>query len=329
MNPTVLVTGANGYTGGNLCRYLAARGIPVRAMYWAPDGKPEFCDDKIHLVAGDLRDRDGLGRILEGIDIVYNIAALYRPTNVSNKMYWDVNVEGTRNIVELAAEANAKRFVHCSTIGVHGTIENPPATEDAPLAPDDYYQFTKLKGEQLCREIGQETGMPVAIVRPAAIYGPRERRFFTLTRLIQKGRFVMFGKGDVLYHFIHIDDLCEAFLRCAESPAAVGQTYIVADDHAISLNKVIEILAKTLNVAPPRIRLPLFVLYAASIACEFACKPFGLSPPLHRRRASWFSSDRSFDINKIRSELGFMPKFTPDAGLADMVRSYREAGWLP
>jgi len=329
MNPTTLVTGANGYTGSNLCRFLAARGVAVRAMYWEPDGEPDFSDENIQPVAGDLRDRDGLSRILDGIDVVYNIAALYRPTNVSNQMYWDVNVEGTRNIVELAAEAKVKRFVHCSTIGVHGTIDNPPATEEAPLKPDDYYQFTKLKGEELCREIGHETGLPVAIVRPAAIYGPRERRFFTLTKLIQKRRFIMFGNGQVLYHFIHIDDLCDAFVRCAADPVAIGKTYIVADEQAITLNQVTDILAQALAVAPPGFRLPLTVLYAASVVCEFACKPFGLSPPLHRRRASWFASDRAFDASKVRRELGFMSKTGPEVGLSDMVRSYREAGWIP
>jgi len=129
MNPTVLVTGANGFTGSRLCRYLAERDIPVRAMYWPNDGVPEISDARIQMVPGNLRDKYSLRAALEGIEVVYNIAALYRPPNVSNRMYWDVNVEGTRNIVELAAEAGVKRFVHCSTIGVHGTIDNPSATE--------------------------------------------------------------------------------------------------------------------------------------------------------------------------------------------------------
>ena len=329
MNPTILVTGANGFTGSRLARYLAQRDILVRAMYWPDDGEPDLDDERIQLVPGDLRDKDSLRAALEGIEVVYNVAALYRPTNVSNQMYWDVNVEGTRNIVELAAEAGVKRFVHCSTIGVHGTIDAPPATEEAPLQPDDYYQFTKLKGEELCREIGQETGLPIAIVRPAAIYGHEERRFFMLAKLIQKGRFIMFGRGRVLYHFIHIDDLCDAFVLCAEQDAAVGETFIIADDHAITLNQINEIIADELGVSPPRIRLPLFVLIVASTLCEFACKPFKLSPPLHRRRASWFIADRSFDISKARKELGYTPKVSPDVGLKDMVRSYRAAGWIP
>ena len=298
-------------------------------MYWPDDGVPEVNHDLIQMVPGDLRDKDSLRSALEGIDVVYNIAALYRPTNVSNRMYWEVNVEGTRNIVELAAETGVKRFVHCSTIGVHGTIDNPPATEEAPLKPDDYYQYTKLKGEELCREIGEEKGLAVAIVRPAAIYGIEETRFFMLAKLIQKGRFIMFGNGRVLYHFIHINDLCAAFMLCAEKAEAVGETVIIADDHAITLNDVNRIIADALGVSPPRIRLPLFVLTIASTLCEFACKPFKISPPLHRRRASWFIADRAFDIGKARKLLGYEPQVTPDEGLKEMALSYRKAGWIP
>jgi len=264
MKATALVTGANGYTGSNLCRHLARNGVPTRGMYWEPDGFPDFSAPNLELVAGDLCDRDSLKKALDGIEVVYNIAALYRPTNVSNQMFWDVNVDGVGNLVELAAEAGVRRFVQCSTIGVHGDIERPPANESAPIKPADYYQFTKHKGEELSLELARSSNLPLAVVRPAAIYGPLERRFLQLPRLIQKKRFVMFGSGEVLYHFIHIDDLCRAFELCAEHEDAPGQVYIIADDHAISMNQVVEIISEGLGVRPPRLRLPLIVLASHS-----------------------------------------------------------------
>jgi len=297
-------------------------------MYWPPDGAPNYTHDRLELVPGDLRDRDSLRRALKGVDIVYNIAALYRPTNVPDQMFWDVNVDGVRNLVELAVESGVKRFVHCSTIGVHGHVHDPPANEDAPIKPDDHYQFTKLKGEEAVRNIGRQRGLEVAIIRPAAIYGPLEQRFLKLPKLIRRKRFVMFGRGDVLYHFIHIQDLCEAFVLCAKRDEAVGRTYIIADDHAITLNTIVTIIAEALEMTPPKRHLPLFTLMWPSIACELACKPFKLSPPLHRRRASWFFATRSFDISRARGELGFDPKVSPDQGLRDMVKSYQSAGWL-
>lgn len=326
--PTALVTGANGYTGSHLCQYLAGKGICTRGMVWAPDGQPTFAAENLELVDGELRDPHSLERALEGIEVVYHIAALYRPVNVPKSMYWDVNVQGTTNLLELAARAGVKRFVHCSTIGVHGTIDQAPADENAALKPDDYYQYTKLKGEQKARDLAGKLGMPTVIVRPAAIYGQGERRFLGLARLIGRRWFVMFGSGDVLYHFIHIDDLCEAFYLCARQEVAIGQTYIIADDHAITLNQITATIAGALEIPPPRRNLPMWMLKAAALACEGICWPLRVSPPIHRRRASWFAATRSFTTAKARRELAFDPKVRIEAGLTDMVQSYREAGWI-
>ena len=328
VKPSVLVTGANGYTGSFLCRYLARKGVPTRGMYWPPDGEPDFSCENLELVPGDLTDRESLRRALDGVRVVHNVAALYRATNVPKKMYWDANVEGVRNIVELAAEAGVERFVHCSTIGVHGHVENPPADENAPIKPDDYYQLTKWEGEKIARELGPRLGLKLSVIRPAAIYGPRERRFLKLTQLIARGRFVMFGDGEVKYHFTHIDDLCRAFELCASRDEAVGQVYIIADEYALTLNQIVRIIAEALGVEPPRRRLPYGLLYATAVVCEAVCTPLRIRPPVFRRRAAWFRSCRWFDISKAKRELGFSPQVRPEDGLPQMVQSYRQAGWI-
>ena len=175
---------------------------------------------------------------------------------------------------------------------------------------------------------GRELGMPVAVVRPAAIYGPRERRFLKLARTIKNRQFIMFGSGETTYHFVHVDDLSEGFVLAQENDAATGQVFIIADDHAITLNETVRAVAEALSVPPPRLRLPYPLLYGVSALCEFACKPFSISAPLHRRRAAWFNSTRAFDIGKARRILGYQPKIPPEQGLKEMVRSYTEAGWL-
>ena len=324
----VLVTGANGFTGAWLCQYLAKKGVPTRGMYWAPDGVPDFAHPNLELVAGDLLDRESLKRALDGIEVVQNIAALYRPTNVPQKAYWDVNVDGVRNMVEEAARAGVARFVQCSTVGVHGAIEHPPADENAPFKPDDYYQETKYQGEILARELGPQLGMSVSVVRPAAIYGPREMRFLKLSKALKNGTFVMFGAGEVLYHFVHVEDLCTAFCLCAELDQAVGEVFIIADARALPLNEIVRIMSQALGIKPPRLRLPYPLLYGAAAACEFVLKPFPVSPPLHRRRAAWFNSTRQFDITKARQHLGYDPKIAAEDGLREMVQSYQKAGLL-
>jgi nucleoside-diphosphate-sugar epimerase len=218
--------------------------------------------------------------------------------------------------------------VQCSTVGVHGGVEKPPADENAPIKPDDYYQETKYRGETLARELCPALGLPFSVIRPAAIYGPRETRFLKLAKSLKSGTFVMFGSKKVRYHFVHVDDLSDAFCLCAERDEAVGEAFIIADDHALTLTEIVRVMSEALGIRPPRLRLPYPLLYGAAAACEAVLKPFPVSAPLHRRRAAWFNSTRQFDITKARQRLGYAPKIAPEVGLKEMVGSYREAGWL-
>ncbi|MFO1038295.1 MAG: NAD-dependent epimerase/dehydratase family protein [Geminicoccaceae bacterium] len=328
MKPTTLVTGANGFTGSFMCQYYAQLGIPTRGMYYEPDGRPDFSHPNLELVPGDLRDRASLKRAVDGIEIVQNVAALYRPTNVPEQDYYDVNIDGIRNIVEEAHAAGVKRFVQMSTIGIYGHVANPPADENAPIKPDDYYQLTKLKGEEVAVARGKELGLPVVVIRPAAIYGKRETRFLKIAQLIKRGRLIQFGDGKAYYHFIHVQDLSDACLLAAEKDGIIGEAFIIADDHALTVDQIIKLFAKSMNVPAPSIRLPMWLLDSVAGVVEGVCKPFKISPPIHRRRAAWFRSTRSFKIDKARRVLGYEPKILPEDGLPDMIRSYEEAGWL-
>ena len=144
----VLVTGATGFTGGHLAQYLAGRGDEVRALV-RPPSRARF--DRSPLPAkgviaaeGDLLDAAAVRRAADGVEVGYHIAATYRDAGQPDSAYRAINVEGTRNILEAATAVRVTRVVHCSTGGVHGHIENPPANEDAPFNPGDVYQDTKL-----------------------------------------------------------------------------------------------------------------------------------------------------------------------------------------
>ena len=177
-------------------------------MYWAPDGAPDFSHPNLELVPGDLLDRESLKRALDGVEIVQNVAALYRPTNVPQKAYWDVNVDGIRNIVEEAARAGVKRFVQCSTVGVHGGIEQPPADENAPIKPDDYYQESKYGGEMVVRELCPSLGMAFSVVRPGGHLRPaRDALSQARQSRSSAAPSSCSARGEVRYHFIHVEDL--------------------------------------------------------------------------------------------------------------------------
>ncbi|HUK62424.1 MAG TPA: NAD-dependent epimerase/dehydratase family protein, partial [Dongiaceae bacterium] len=141
----VLVTGATGFTGGHLARALVARGQQVRALVRDSAGAGALAEARIEVVPGDLRDRASLTPAMRGVDVVYNIAALYREAGLPEREYFAVNATAVGTLIEAAAEGGARRVVHCSTVGVHGDVEHPPADEDAPLRPGDVYQRSKVE----------------------------------------------------------------------------------------------------------------------------------------------------------------------------------------
>ena len=325
----VLVTGATGFTGGHLARALAARGHAVAAMVRTPAKASDLARDGIAIVPGDLAAPESLAAaVAGGFDVVYNIAALYREAGRPDSVYRQVNAVAVGQLIDAAGRAGVKRVVHCSTVGVHGDVEHPPAAESAPLRPGDVYQASKVEGERIARDAGARANIDVVIARPSGIYGPGDRRLLKLFRGVARRRFVVLGDGRIFYHLTYIDDLVEGFRLCGETPGAAGRTYILAGGEIPTLNDLVALIAEETGVEPPRRHLPVWPFWFAAAACEAACAPFGIEPPIYRRRVDFFTKSRAFDITRARAELGY----TPSVGLRDGIRRtiawYRQQGWL-
>ena len=324
----VLVTGATGFTGAHLARYLTERGNHVAAFV---RGRPVVGPQRIpevEYITGDLRDASAVGRAAAGADVVYHIAAIYRQAGLKDEEYHAVNADAVRTVIEAAARAGARRVVHCSTVGVHGDVEHPPANEDAPLRPGDVYQVTKLEGERVAREAARDAGVEVVIARPTGIYGPGDRRLLKLFRGVARRRFVVLGNGRIYYHLTYIDDLVEGFRLCGEVPQAAGRTYILAGGEVTTLNELIALVAEEAKVPPPKVHLPVWPFWLAGAACEAVCAPLGIEPPIYRRRVDFFTKSRAFDISRARVELGYAPKVSLREGIQRTLAWYRAAGWL-
>jgi len=324
----VLVTGATGFTGGHLARHLVAQGDTVRALVRDPARAAGLVAAGVEVVAGDLATRQTLAAAVAGIDVVYNVAALYRQAGLPEATYRTVNAEAVGWLVEAAATAGARRVVHCSTVGVHGDIEHPPADEQAPLRPGDTYQITKLEGERLAAASAASRGIELVIVRPSGIYGPGDRRLLKLFRGVARRRFVVLGDGQIFYHLTHIDDLVEGFRLAGIVPAAAGRTYILAGGEVTTLNELVAIIAAEAGVRPRDLHLPVWPFWGAGAICEAICAPLGLEPPLYRRRVDFFTKSRAFDISRARTELGFAPRVDLRSGVRRTLSWYREQGWL-
>ncbi|HEX5475574.1 MAG TPA: NAD-dependent epimerase/dehydratase family protein [Vicinamibacterales bacterium] len=323
-----LVTGATGFTGGHLARALRAHGDDVRALVRDEAAAGGLREAGVDVVAGDLRDADAVHRAAAGAEVVYHIAALYRRAGLPESVYRAVNADAVGTVIEAAAAAGARRVVHCSTVGVHGDVEHPPANEDAPLRPGDVYQVTKVEGERIAREAAARTGVEVVIARPTGIYGPGDRRLLKLFRGVARRRVVVLGDGRIFYHLTFIDDLVEGFRLCATVPAAAGRTYILAGGEVTTLDELIGIVAEEAGVKPPALHLPVWPFWLAGAACEAVCAPFGIEPPLYRRRVDFFTKSRAFDISRARAELGYAPRVGLREGIRRTLAWYRHAGWI-
>ena len=320
----VLVTGATGFTGGHLARALAAKGDEVTALVREKAAE----QDGVRVIHGDLRDPAALAAATAGIEIVYNIAAIYRQAGTATETYRAVNAVAVRDLIEAAARHGVKRVVHCSTVGVHGDVEHPPASEDAPLKPGDVYQESKLEGERLAREAGQRLGIEVTIARPSGIYGPGDRRLLKLFRGIARRRWITLGDGEIYYHLTYIDDLVAGFRLCGEHTAAANRTYILAGGEVTTLNALVGLVADAAGVPEPVWHLPAWPFWVAGAACEVICAPLGVEPPLFRRRVDFFTKSRAFDISRARAEIGFDPRVSLREGIRKTLDWYRANRWL-
>ncbi|HEX5963800.1 MAG TPA: SDR family NAD(P)-dependent oxidoreductase, partial [Gemmatimonadales bacterium] len=150
---SVLVTGAAGFTGVSLALSLVAAGYRVRGLVRNRERAVALEQAGVATVVGDIRDPAVVREAVQGIDTVHHLAAVFRRAGVPDSEYREVHVDATRQLIELSAAAGVSRMVHCSTVGVHGSVsEEAPATEDAPFHPGDIYQLTKLEGEQMALE---------------------------------------------------------------------------------------------------------------------------------------------------------------------------------
>ena len=325
----ILITGAAGFTGVALALRLSAAGHRVRGLIRSRDRAAALERAGVTTVEGDIRDPRVIRQAIEGIDTVYHLASVFRRPAAPVSEYREVHVDATRHLVEISAAAGVRRIVHCSSVGVHGSVsEEVPATEDAPFQPGDIYQETKLEGEQIALQTADRAGVPLTVVRPGPIYGPGDKRLFKLIGGVARKRFRLLGDGSPHLQMVYVDDLTEGFRLAAEAPIAAGRTYILAGSEAPTLKELVHEIAGVADVASPRFRLPVWPFWLAGAVCEAVCLPLGMEPPIFRRRVKFFTSNRWFDISRARTELGFAPRVSLRDGIRRTLESYRQLGWL-
>jgi len=324
----ILVTGGTGFTGHNLSKQLLQDGHHVRLLVRNKKRVALPPQPGLEIIEGDIRDRSAVDSAVAGTAKVFNIAAMFRTAASVDQDYHDIHVGGVQHLLEAAVRHKVGRFVHCSTVGVHGDVKVPPATEESPYAPADIYQRTKLEGELLARDFAVKNGLALSVVRPTAIYGPGDLRLLKLFKLAVKTITPVIGSGKIYYHMVYIDDLVQGFILASEREQAIGEVFIVGGEENMILDDLLSTIAEITGSSDKKIHVPALPFQLAGSLCEKICIPFGIEPPIYRRRVDFFTKSRSFDISKAKRLLGYRPQYGLHEGLRQTALWYKEQGLL-
>jgi nucleoside-diphosphate-sugar epimerase len=325
----VLVTGATGFTGSVLARKLCQNGMKVRAIARASSSIRALDDLDIQWIRGDVFDETIVQEAIRGVEYIFHLAAAFREARYGDDYYHKVHVISTQLLARAALGLPGfKRFIHVSTIGVHGHIDEPPANESYRFAPGDVYQNTKAEAELWVREFADREHLPYTVIRPAGIYGPGDRRLLKLFRMAFWKLFPMLGNSNGLFHLIHVEDLSDAIILSATHSKAQGEVFICGNVEPIRIMEMARTIAHCYGHKLRVIRMPVWPFILAADVTSAVCKPLGIEPPIHRRRVAFYTKDRAFDTRKIRETLGWQPCYSNQAGLEQTARWYAEQGWV-
>lgn len=336
----ILVTGAAGFIGSHLVESLMADGHTVRALI--QPGMPTDNLKKVspELVQGDIRDKAAMARAVEGVERVFHLAAFARhDVTVPDADYMAVNVEGTRNVLDAARSAGAKRVVFTATIEAVGMSKTgAPLTEDTPQEPRNVYGRTKLEAENLVRDYFKQTGFETVVVRPPMTYGPRDVLLYQrLFKIIGLGFYPLIGSGQALTEFCFVKNQVHG-IRLAMERGRPGGVYFISDNRSYSIEEVVKAIASVMGKSVFTPHIPVPVAWVMGVGFEVMSKvfpfyPFKIKqtgrPPFSRKTVAWTSESKLYcDISRARNELGYKAPYDLESGLRETVDWYRAAGWL-
>jgi dihydroflavonol-4-reductase len=327
----ILVTGGTGFIGSRLA--LQARGdgheVVVAGQLNSDAERARFEElarAGVHIEQGPLQDADYARRMAAGCQAVIHLAAAQHEANVPEQYFFDVNVNGTRRLLEASELAGVSRFVYGSTIGVYGEYRGQALDEDTPPQPMNVYGRSKLAAEEVVKAHRGE--LKTSIVRISETYGPGDYRLLKLFRAIERGRFMIIGEGLNRRQAIHVGDLVQGLMLAAVHAAAVGETFVLAGEDTMTTREMVEHVAHALGRRAPRWHAPMWPFLAAAVALEKTLSPLGIQPPLHRRRLDFFCKSFVFSTAKATRVLGFRASVPFATGSVETANWYRQQGLL-
>jgi nucleoside-diphosphate-sugar epimerase len=324
----VLVTGGNGFIGSHLIERLVRSQIKVKCLIRKNSNRKWLNGLDIEYIIGDLFNHDMLHYAVKNIDVIFHLAAITK--SLTKNGYYEINTNGTENILNAVIKVNPKikKFVFVSSLAASG-----PSTDGKPLIESDYpnpvtlYGKSKLAGEK--RVMAFSSTVPVTIIRPPIVFGPRDRDGFEFFKIINRGIQPFLGWRDRYGSFIYVDDLVEAMLLGAEKKEATGQTFFFVTEAKVSWACFGKQIAKVLNKKIIKLHIPVSIFILIIIINEIISKITGKPSIINLSKLKDYTEPywlcRSEKAERL---LGFKPKVTMEEGINASISWYKQEGWL-
>jgi nucleoside-diphosphate-sugar epimerase len=325
----VLLTGANGFVGSHILDQLCAAGHPVRVLL-RKTSRTDFIKSRLpgaEVRYGSLTDPGAAQEAVRGADCVIHCAGKTKAVRAAE--YDAVNLEGTRNVVRAvnAEKGAVKHLVHISSLAAnHPAGAGAPALETDAPRPVSEYGRSKLRAEELVRASCEA---PFTILRPAAVYGPRDADFLPVFKAVRRRLMPLIGGGRMPLSLVYVEDVAAAALRCLGNPLAYGKTYHVASPAPCATRDFLREIAAVMNVRTVPIYIPFALLYPVALGRELLARVTGKPNILSRQKLKEMKAPGwvcSTDL--IRRELQFTAGTTLREGIARTITWYEQNGWL-
>jgi len=325
---TVLVTGGTGFVGSHLVDGLLERGYKVRCLVRTSSNLKYTRHSRLEFVYGGLDDSTDWDAALDGVGVIYHVAGLTFARRAQD--YYRVNQGGTEAVVAAAVKhrARIKKFVQISSLAAVGPgTFGHPVNEDTPPAPITPYGRSKLLGEEAVTAASDL--LPVTIVRPPAVYGPRDYALYELFKAIARGISPAVGRSEKQVSLVHVRDLVDGIILAGESSASTGRTYFISSAEMYTMREVADLVAKTLGRRARTIVIPRALAFGVAIVAEAAAAVLRKPPVINRDKVTDLSQTCwGCSIARAEKELGYTQKIALAEGLRETIDWYKSEGWL-
>lgn len=334
MSTTAFVTGGTGFVGSHVVEELLRRELEEVRCLVRTDPKWLGGLD-VTTVQGDLSEVDVLWEALDGVDLVYHLAGVTRAP--SWEAFYETNVEATLNLMGAVKHAapDLDRVVVASSLAAVGRCDNPLATEDMPLRPVSMYGRSKAQMEEALHDSHDlpesfAEALPLTIVRPSAVYGPRDRDILDFFRAVKWHLFpVLAGASDRPLSLVHVRDLAAGIVDASLQPETEGETYLLGSAAPHTWNEVRHAATSALDTWAATVPVPGPFVGAAGAAAEAWGTLTGSHPPFNRDKAREFRyACTACSTEKAQQDFGYEPTISLDEGVAETIHWYEDHGWL-